>query len=263
MVPAVRQFPPMTLRLQFRRARHHNPVMADLVYLSIWLQDFNPENMLEHWRRAMEAFPVSEIAPGVSLSIYPFDWSETPVLERSFGVETDAEELAQLSSEFLHDDYAYEAEMRWDLWLPANGEAASGGPDGGRMQEELDEGGEDLGEEDKDVELAGDTQWRRAPSAVALACLGPGFAPEESEDRAHIRICFGIDAPFLPMDEEDAEASGIDTDEADVRGRENLQQLVEFVHRLDEILPVSRRLLWCESGENLAQKIMNAWHLRL
>ena len=99
--------------------------MADRVYLSIWLQDFTPENMLEHWRRAMEAFPASEIAPGVSLAIYPFDWSETPVLERSFGGETDAGELATLSYEFLHDDYAYEAEIRWDLWLPASGGAES------------------------------------------------------------------------------------------------------------------------------------------
>jgi hypothetical protein len=65
------------------------------------------------------------------------------------------------------------------------------------------------------------------------------------------------------MEEDEAEDAGLDMDEADVRGRENLQQLVEFVHRLDEILPVERRLLWCESGENLAQKVMNAWHLRL
>ena len=247
--------------------------MADRVYLSIWLQGFTPENMLEHWRRALEAFPVSEIAPGASLTIYPFDWSETPVMERSFGAETGAEELAALASEFLHDDYAYEAEMRWDLWLPAPGEEAFTGANGGRMRDELDEGGEDVDgedlgreerdEEDMDVELAGDTQWRRTPSVVAIACMGPSFAPEESEDRAHIRIDFGLDAPFLPMDEEDAEACGIDTDEADVRGRENLQQLVEFVHRLDEILPVERRVLWCESGENLAQKIMSAWHLRM
>jgi hypothetical protein len=242
--------------------------MADRVYLSIWLRDFNPENMLEHWRRVIEAFPVSEIAPGVSLAIYPFDWSETPVFERSFGAETVAEELAALASEFLHDDYAYEAEMRWDLWLPASGEEASGGPDGGRLREKLDDDGEgaeedDWGEEERDLELSGVMQWRRTPSMVAVACMGPGFAPEESGDRPHMLIDFGLDAPFLPIDEDDAEASGIDTDEADVRGRENLQQLVEFVHRLDEILPVERRLLWCESGENLAQKIMSAWHLRL
>lgn len=207
----------------------------------------------------MEAFPASEIAPGVSLAIYPFDWSETPVLERSFGGETDAGELATLSSEFLHDDYAYEAEIRWDLWLPASGGAESAPA---RVVEES-EFEEREREEEGYVESLGGNDWQRTPSTVAIACMGPGFAPEESGDRPQILIDFGLDAPFLPMEEDEAEEAGLDMDEADVRGRENLQQLVEFVHRLDEILPVSRRLLWCESGENLAQKIMSAWHLRL
>ena len=236
--------------------------MADRVYLSLWLRDFRPENMLEHWRQAIEAFPGSEIAPGVTMAIYPFDWSETPVFERSFGAETGAEELARLSSEFLHDDYAYEAEMRWDIWLPASDGEPGGSSNDLRMKRELDEDRDaEVGVEEPDP--ASDMHWRRTPSVVALTCMGPGFAPEESGDRPHIVIDFGLDAPFLPLEDEVAEELEIDVDEADVHGRENLQQLVEFVHRLDVLMPVSKRLLWCESGENLAQKIMSAWHLRL
>ncbi len=232
--------------------------MADRVYLSIWLRDFSPQNMLEHWRRVLEAFPVSASAPGASLSIYPFDWSETPVFERSFTAEAEAEDLTRVASEFLHDDYAYEAEMRWDLWLPAIAADGNGAEPSAELQENLEEGGEA-----EEMDPAVDPQWRRAPTTVALACIGPSFEPEEHQDRAHIRINFGLDAPFLPMEEDEAEEAEIDMDEADVRGRENLQQLVEFVHRLDAALPISKRVLWCESGENLAEKITSAWRVRL
>src|SRR5579885_1343042 len=92
--------------------------MADLVYLSLSLRDFRPDTMLRYWQTVLEAFPASESQRLKSLSIHPFDWSETPVLERTFGEEATPADAAALASEFLHDDYAYEAEMTWDLWVP-------------------------------------------------------------------------------------------------------------------------------------------------
>jgi hypothetical protein len=233
--------------------------VADRVFLSLWLRGYNDSNMLELWRRAIDAFPVSESAPGVSLAVYPFDWSETPVFERSFGEGTSSEELVNLASEFLHDDYAYEAELRWDLWLPEP-PVKPGGT--GFTPEE--DSGEERGEEENPKRFT-EAGWRRTPSAVSLACLGPQFAPEESGDRADIQIGFGLDAPFLPPDEDELSELDpeMDPDLADLRTRENLQQLVALVHRLDEILPVTKRLLWCETGENLAEKILEAWNLRL
>ena len=204
--------------------------MADLLYLSLWLRDYNESNMLQHWRRVVEAFPFSSISPGIqSLTIYPFHWGEMPVFEESFGEGIEAGEIVNLAAEFLPVDYAYEVEMNWDLWFPVSS-ASSGG-------------------------------WNRTPAAVSVACLGPAFDHEASDDRADIQVNFGLDTPFLPAEEDTLPELGpdFDPDLPDLRTRENLQQLVEFVHRLDQILPIAKRLLWCESGENLAEKILGTW----
>jgi len=216
--------------------------MADIIYLSIWLHNFSETNMMQLWQRVIETFPASAVFPGVrSVTIYPFNWAETPVFERSFGEGISAEEAVSLASEFLHEDYAYEAEMIWDLW--ARTDAAEAAGDGQPSEQ-------------GDVISA----WRAAPASVLLACLGPQFESEAPEDRADIQIRFGLDTPFLPPDgdaiaEDDLD---FDPDEAEVRTRENLQQLVGFVHRLDEVLPLKKRVLWCDSGENLAEKILRA-----
>ncbi|MBI2815945.1 MAG: hypothetical protein HYX72_03300 [Acidobacteria bacterium] len=213
--------------------------MADLVYLSLWLRDYNADNMLQHWSRVLEAFPGSALLPGIrSISVYPLNWAESPVFERSFGEGATVEDAVILGSEFLHDDYAYEAEMNWDLWV-RNEPAISA----------------DVGESDRDE--AEELGWRLAPMRVSLACLGPQFESDDPEDHADIEINFGLDSPFIPPDPEAAkEDLDFDPAEAQVRTRENLQQMVAFVHRLDQTMPIKKRLLWCDSGENLADKIM-------
>jgi hypothetical protein len=226
--------------LIFNSSANHNGFMADHLYLSMWLRGYDDANMLQHWKTLIETFPLSATAQGIrSLTIYPFNWSETPVFERSFASGTTAQDAVDLASEFRHDDYAYEVEATWDLWVPTEPAAA------------LDQ--------DSASEALSDQDWHLAPVAVTLACTGPNFDADSSDDRAHIQVNFGLDLPFVPDQGEDEEHFD---DEADVRARQNLQQLIEFVHRLDEALPVEKRLLWCESGESLADKIMEAWNER-
>ena len=212
--------------------------MPDLVYLSLWLRDYSAANMLQHWKHVIEAFPASPAAPGIqSLTVHPFHWGETPVFERIFGEDVVADDAVTLATEFLHDDYAYEVEMKWDLWVPVSADVPGG--------------------------------WDKLPTSISVTCLGPGFDREGSDGRADIQINFGLDTPFLPAeDDESAELElnpdpDFDSELADLRMQHNLQQLVGFVHRLDQMMPVEKRLLWCESGENLAEKILDAWNLRL
>lgn len=267
-------FPPF----DFASRPHHNGSVAERIFLSLWLRDYSQSTMLEYWRRVIEAFPVSGSATGGSLSVYPFDWTETPVLERGFGEETSAEELVNLASEFLHDDYAYEAEMNWDLWLPVPAAQLGVSLGSGPIQDDGEESGYPSRDsngavadsnqdsvEEEDLAIFATADWRRTPSPVLLACMGPQFEAEDAGNRADIQIGFGLDLPFLPPDEDalDELDPEMDPDLAELRTRENLQQLVAFVHRLDEILPVTKRLLWCESGENLAEKILGAWNLGL
>ena len=206
--------------------------MADMVSLSLWLSNYNESAMLEFWKRVIEAFPASASSPGIgALTIYPLNWGESPVLERSFGEGLDASEVVEFAAEFLHEDYAYEVQMNWDLWFP------KGAPSSGN--------------------------WIQTPTALSIACLGPEFDREGSDNRSDLQVNFGLDTPFLPFEEDSMPPYHPAWEIADLRTRENLQKLIGFVHRLDGTLPVKKRLLSCESGENLAEKILEIWNLRI
>lgn len=246
--------------------------MADLVYLSLWLRDFSEANMLDYWKQVVEAFPSSERFRGVrTLIVHPLNWQEAVVLEQGFDDGATGEVVASIAAEILHDDYAYEAEMKWDLWFPDDVRTAIRDVPDADSEEEF-EGNDNV------IPINGKSQddgWRKEPVTVSISCLGPAFEIEESGDRPNILICLGLDTPFLPpedvlvidQDTDDLEVGDdfedVDLELADVRGRENLQQLIALVHRLDESLPITKRLLWCESGENLAEKILDSWDVYL
>jgi len=203
--------------------------MGDLIYLSLWLRDFRTETMLRYWKSALEQFPCSPERSGVrSMTIYPLDWGQTPLLEQAFSPGVDAESVVRLAQEFLHADCAYEAQMNWDLWVPASDSSKSG--------------------------------WQKAPAVVSVACVGSGFDPEAPENRGDIQINFGLDTPFLPPEPENGPAVRPIAPPRPVQ--ENIQQLLEYVHRLENRLPLLKKLLWCESGENLAEKIQSVWNLK-
>jgi hypothetical protein len=88
-----------------------------------------------------------------------------------------------------------------------------------------------------------DTEWAMRPSRVLLEWFGPGFRDAERGETA--RVDFGLESRFLP----DGDRSSL----AMVRG--NVQSLLRLVHDLDEALPVEKRLLWSESGDNFAGKL--------
>ena len=93
-----------------------------------------------------------------------------------------------------------------------------------------------------------------------MACVGSGFDAEAPENRGDIQINFGLDTPFLPPESENTSAARPITPPRPVQ--ENIQQLLEYVHRLETKLPLMKKLLWCESGENLAEKISAVWNLK-
>ena len=205
--------------------------MSELIYLSLWLHDFSEQNMLGYWSQALEEFPASSQFPGVrGLAIYPLDWSSAPVLEQTFREGVSTEQALTLTNEFRHADYAYEAQISWDLWVPKSLEATGG--------------------------------WKQDTRLVSLVCLGTEFDPEGTEGPGHLQVNFGPDFAFLPPAE--WELAGITWRQqmASTPLRENVDKLISYVHRLEKRLPVSKRLLWCESGENLAEKILSLWDLK-
>jgi hypothetical protein len=64
-----------------------------------------------------------------------------------------------------------------------------------------------------------------------------------------IRVGFGLDTPFL---QEDVELDR----EAAAHVQENIAQLVTLVRSIEKNCGISTRLLWSESGESLAEKLI-------
>jgi hypothetical protein len=92
-------------------------------------------------------------------------------------------------------------------------------------------------------------QWRRTPSLVKFILQGEEFDDGAQQETGHIQIDFGLDSPFL---QENVEL----TDEAQIKVRENVSKLVEFTMKAEKNTRATGRLLWSESEENLAQKLI-------
>jgi hypothetical protein len=96
-------------------------------------------------------------------------------------------------------------------------------------------------------QLNGD--WKLQPARVVLACFGPEFdngtvqAADKQED---LRIEFGVDTYFLPQPDIPGSAKLVES---------NIKSLLRLVHELDATLPVAKRRLETESGENFADRL--------
>jgi hypothetical protein len=95
----------------------------------------------------------------------------------------------------------------------------------------------------------GAEKWALQPSLVRLVAHGTEFEEGAAEHAGHIQIDFGLDSSFLH--EEVAL-----TFDADRNVRSNVQKLVEFTAKVEKNSGATGRLLWSESEENLAQKLI-------
>ena len=95
----------------------------------------------------------------------------------------------------------------------------------------------------------GAEKWVLEPSLVRLIAHGTEFEEHAAEQAGHIQIDFGLDTSFLH--EEVALTS-----EAERNVRSNVQKLVELTARMEKNAGATGRLLWSESEENLAQKLI-------
>jgi hypothetical protein len=97
-------------------------------------------------------------------------------------------------------------------------------------------------------ESAGD--WILAPSRMRIIAHGVEFDENAAAAAGHIQIDFGLDSSFLH------EETVLTRDNED-RVRSNVQRLVEFTSKVEKNSGSTGRLLWSESEENLAQKLIS------
>jgi hypothetical protein len=92
-------------------------------------------------------------------------------------------------------------------------------------------------------------RWTLVPSLVQFIVQTEEFEEKTSQETGNIQIDFGLDAPFL-------QENVALTEETQIKVRENVAKLVEFTVKAERNTRASGRLLWSESEENLAQKLI-------
>ena len=92
--------------------------------------------------------------------------------------------------------------------------------------------------------------WSVQPRSVRMMAHGNDFDEGISEKEGHIELDFGLDTPFLYEDLKLTPAT-------EQRVKSNIQKLVELTAALEKNAGISARVLWSESEENLAQKLIS------
>jgi hypothetical protein len=92
-------------------------------------------------------------------------------------------------------------------------------------------------------------EWTLRPSPVKFIVRGDEFEDAESDIHGQLQVDFGLDAPFLY---EELQLS----EELESKVRSNVQKLVDFTALVEKNSGAKTRLLWSESEENLAQKLV-------
>jgi hypothetical protein len=96
---------------------------------------------------------------------------------------------------------------------------------------------------------APDGQSSLQPSLVKFVMHGSDFDEGTYEQQGDIQIDFGLDSNFL-QDQVQL------TPEAEERVRANVSKLVDFINKVQQHSGANARLLWSESEENFAQKLI-------
>jgi hypothetical protein len=193
--------------------------MADRLYLNIWFPSFHEQEMVPRLLSVLKQFPFSAQRGGVGyVAARSISWEEPIIFQQTFDFTADPERALALAAEFPHADDAYEVDVLWDLWVPV-------------QEGDLDE------------------TWELRPQRVKLIAFGTSFEDASYQENGHIQVDFGLDAPFL-FEEADF------TNTLEQRIKANVHKLVNFTSAVEKNCGISGRVLWSESEDNLAQKLI-------
>jgi hypothetical protein len=245
--------------------------MADRLYLSLWYPNFRLEALPAALAGVLRQFAQVGAKRVSAASAYPINFTEPPTYQRIYvepppghfdptvPIDPSADSSDELidaavaeATEQLHDDMAYEFEMRWQLWIP-EGQNPAYSPLGFDSSRDEDDADPDL-----DVP---DSAWRLRTHTVRILGFGPSFDVAGYEQNGHLLVDFGIDSPWVPNPPLDTPALQTPEDEAldetaQIHIQQNVEKLLAFTLLVEKNCGISSRLLWTESGKPLAEKLI-------
>jgi hypothetical protein len=190
--------------------------MPDSLYLSLWFPDFSGPAMLPHAMAVLAQFPFSAQRPGITYAAVQPVSWNEPTILERRFSPGIAPEEALTLAADLIHDDY--AYIFEAYW-------------------------------DLWTAEVGGKQWIGVPTLVKFIVQGEEFDDAVHEQTGHIQVDFGLDSPFL---QENIELS----EETQDKVRENVGKLVEFTMKAEKNTRATGRLLWSESEENLAQKLI-------
>jgi hypothetical protein len=192
-------------------------LMADALNLSLWFPQFEDRDMMPRMLSVLRQFPFSSHRPGIA-AVAVYPFS--------------ASEAPVYAQNF---EFQFPSERAVQLA-------------GEFLHDDYAyefEGYWDLWEPVEEQD-----SWLLRPANVRFIAHGPRFEDGLFQQAGHIQVDFGPDLPFLYEEE-------ILTGESEVRVRANVQKLVNFTTAVEKNCGISGRVLWSESEENLAQKLIS------
>jgi hypothetical protein len=190
--------------------------MADTLYLNLWWPSFTEAEMLARLECVLRQFPFTRERPGIGYFAV-------------YGVSWSEPVLTQETFDYQvtpQQAVALAAEFLHD----DNGYIFEAAWNLWSPAEQYD-------------------SWSEQPHAVKFLVHGQNFEDGISEESGHVQIDFGLDSDFL-FDEMEL------TEIGQQRVKENIARLVAFSAAIEKNCGISARLLWSESEENLAQKLI-------
>ena len=240
--------------------------MADRLYLSLWYPNFRLESLPAALTGVLRQFAMVGRKRVSAASAYPINFTEAPTYQRiyvdatppsEFGHSAQSESSPEATdaaleaavaeaTEQLHDDMAYEFEMRWQLWAPEDPPSTFNRIDPLPGEDDAMEP-----EHDPAADLL-DTPWKLRTHTVRILGFGPEFDVAGFEQNGHILIDFGLDTPWIVENLDDDHLD----ETAQVHIQQNIEKLLAFTLLIEKNCGISSRLLWTESGEPLAEKLI-------
>ena len=193
-----------------------NTTMADALFLSLWFPSFTEAEMMPRALSVLRQFPFSATRPGISYLAIH------PVsLRESTVMERRFRPGLDPESAIAIAAEFLNADYAYALesyW-------------------------------DLWIPAGDDEQFALAPVQVKFIVHGLEFEEHAYQQAGHVQVDFGLDTPFLYEEEE---LTGV----AESRVKANVQRLVSFTSAVEKNCGISGRVLWSESDENLAQKLI-------